>query len=71
MKRKPTSFSLDRELVRRVRDLQTDPLTGRTRYGSMSRLIEALLWAWVKNEQGQVPNPKLPDPLPTPERIDS
>lgn len=55
-KRVPTSVSLDPELMRRVKQHLRDPVRQRTQYGALSRLIEALLWGWVREQDNKGAN---------------
>jgi hypothetical protein len=49
------NIRLSKSLRKRLKELQRDPLTGKTRYGSMTMLMEALLWEWVKRQTPDQP----------------
>lgn len=42
-------ISLPRSLTQKIEILLTDPLTGKTRYGARSKLIESLLLSYISS----------------------
>lgn len=45
------TFSLDAELVRKVKILLMDPKFGRVKYGAFSGLVESHLRKWLEAQQ--------------------
>ena len=56
MPRYPTSIRIDPEIVKEVRRLQYDPVTRRTRHGSLSDLITKLLLDWIAEQNYKEPS---------------
>jgi len=49
-------ISLPRSLTQKIEILLTDPLTGKTRYGARSRLIESLLLSYLNTLASHSPS---------------
>jgi hypothetical protein len=47
---------VDENLLLRIRKLKADPVRKRTRYGSMSDLLNTLLLQWVMEQETTTPN---------------
>lgn len=61
-------ISLPSSLCTHIEALLRDPLTGRTRYGARSQLIERLLREWAaRSASAPLPAPTAPLPAPVPE----